>query len=318
MLHAELRVSSGKHVGSVIPLAAGKFLVGREEDCHLRPNSDLVSRHHCVFTLDDYACRLRDLGSTNGTFVNGERLRGAVVLKNGDKVSIGKLDFDVVVRDPAAEETHTNLSIDSNTAPGTPAPAPEATPGQVISGSDDDSRTDIPSSGDTLSEIPVAQLLGQGTAEGDTQFASPTDAQPPAANQPPPGMPGAPGMPMGQPPMPGYPVAYPPQYMPYGYPGYPQQMGYPQMGYPQMGYPQQGYPQQGYPQQPAAPAPEAPAEPPKPAANQEMAVRLPDPSETGAKAPEPKPEGGASAPSAPKSSPAEDVIKKMLNRRPGG
>ena len=67
MLQAELKILGGKHQGKAIPLSTKKFLVGREQDCQLRPNSDLVSRHHCVFSIDDYAVRLRDLGSTNGT-----------------------------------------------------------------------------------------------------------------------------------------------------------------------------------------------------------------------------------------------------------
>ena len=115
MLQAELKVTSGKQAGNTIPLPPGKFLVGREEDCHLRPNSDMVSRHHCVFTIDEYAVRVRDLGSTNGTLVNGERIRGGVVLKTGDVVSIGKLEFEVLLGDPANEQTHSNLSMETKT-----------------------------------------------------------------------------------------------------------------------------------------------------------------------------------------------------------
>ncbi|MCA9087086.1 MAG: FHA domain-containing protein [Planctomycetaceae bacterium] len=312
MLQAELRVSSGKHAGSTIPLPQGKFLVGREEDCHLRPNSDLVSRHHCVFTVDDYSCRLRDLGSTNGTLVNGERLRGAVVLKTGDKVSIGKLDFDVVVHDPSGDDTHTNLAVDSKTELNMP---PTIVPGQVISADDEPAAVEEPSADATLSEIPVSQPNAQIPPEGDTQFLAPGSGMPPGMQQMPPG----------------YPVAYPPQYMPpYGYPGFPQmgypqpgyppqypQQGYPQPGYPPQGYPQ-GYPQQGYPQQgyPQQQQPAAEPAPPAAAPTDSTAVRLPDPSETGAKAPEKKADDGKPAP--PKSNPAEDVIKKMLNRRPGG
>lgn len=102
MLQAELRVMGGKQQGKLIPLNVKKFLIGREEDCQLRPNSDMVSRHHCVFTNDDFTIRLRDLGSTNGTFVNGERLQGQIALKDGDEVLIGKLAFQVVIRELAA------------------------------------------------------------------------------------------------------------------------------------------------------------------------------------------------------------------------
>ena len=93
MLTAELKVVGGRHHGRIIPLNTSKFLVGREQDCHLRPNSEMVSRHHCVFVLDDYTVRLRDLGSTNGTFVNNQRVRGIVTLKAGDLIRIGKLDL---------------------------------------------------------------------------------------------------------------------------------------------------------------------------------------------------------------------------------
>src|SRR4051794_10013442 len=98
MLQAELKILGGKHQGKLIALNSKKFLVGREQDCHLRPNSDLVSRHHCVFTVDEYAVRLRDLGSTNGTLVNGTNLRGEVILKAGDQITIGKLELEVLIR----------------------------------------------------------------------------------------------------------------------------------------------------------------------------------------------------------------------------
>src|SRR4029079_13238719 len=84
MLQVDLKVLEGRQQGKLIPLIVRQFLIGREQDCHLRPNSDLVSRHHCVFTIDDFTARLRDLGSTNGTYVNGERIQGQVVLKPGD------------------------------------------------------------------------------------------------------------------------------------------------------------------------------------------------------------------------------------------
>src|SRR5579872_7290290 len=122
MFQVELKVLEGRQQGKTIPLNVKQFLIGREEDCHLRPNSDLVSRHHCVFTVDDFTVRLRDLGSTNGTFVNGERLQGQVVLKPGDQVSVGKLSFEIVVREAAT------VAIPApgraGEAPATPPPQP--------------------------------------------------------------------------------------------------------------------------------------------------------------------------------------------------
>ena len=71
-MDARLKVLSGPGSGETIPVLHGKLLIGREQDCHLRLESGLVSRHHCVLLLDEYTLRIRDLGSRNGTYVNGQ------------------------------------------------------------------------------------------------------------------------------------------------------------------------------------------------------------------------------------------------------
>jgi pSer/pThr/pTyr-binding forkhead associated (FHA) protein len=91
-MDARLRVLSGPHAGETIEVRRGKLLIGREEDCHLRPESEFVSRHHCVLLLDEYALRIRDLGSKNGTFVNGRRVgAGETILLHDDMISIGEM-----------------------------------------------------------------------------------------------------------------------------------------------------------------------------------------------------------------------------------
>jgi len=91
-MEARLRVLSGPHSGETIEVRRGKLLIGREEDCHLRPESEFVSRHHCVLLLDDYTLRIRDLGSKNGTFVNGRRVgTGETILLHDDMISIGEM-----------------------------------------------------------------------------------------------------------------------------------------------------------------------------------------------------------------------------------
>lgn len=97
-MQVALKVIEGKQTGTLIPLSRQKFLIGREDDCQLRPNSDLVSRHHCVIAVDDFTVRIRDLGSTNGTFVNNQRITTQVVLKQGDLIRIGKLAFEMQIR----------------------------------------------------------------------------------------------------------------------------------------------------------------------------------------------------------------------------
>ncbi|MEZ6057591.1 MAG: FHA domain-containing protein [Planctomycetaceae bacterium] len=356
MLKAELRVISGKQLGTLIPLQQAKFLVGREQDCDLRPNSEMVSRHHCVFSVDDYTVRVRDLGSTNGTLVNGERSRSTVVLKPGDRVTIGKLEFVVVINGDAgtalddtvfASTSDTVLSTgnpQASTGPTAPPAANNATPNTSATLSDsaledllEQAPGENPSA--TLVDFTVPALEEQNSPptapiEGDTQYIAPLTSVP----QMPVGYPTQ-GYPQQGYPQQGFPPQGQPQYAPQ--PGMPQQGAYPPPGYPQMpqgyppGYP---YPYGGYPppqyypyppqQQPVAPPPPA-ATPPavetptaaKPApGDDKLDIRLPDPKTTGAKAPEPPPppKEGEVAPAKGAHIPtaASDIIAQYLGRRP--
>jgi pSer/pThr/pTyr-binding forkhead associated (FHA) protein len=91
----KLKVLDGKNAGQAIPVSGKKFFIGRAEDCHLRPNSDLISRHHCVLLVEEGYIGLRDFGSKNGTFVNDDRIIGERELKPGDRLTIGPLHFEV-------------------------------------------------------------------------------------------------------------------------------------------------------------------------------------------------------------------------------
>lgn len=93
----KLKVLEGKHAGQLIPVKAPKFLIGRAEDCHLRPGSELISRHHCALMLEEGYIAVRDFGSKNGTFINDERVIGERELKNGDRLTVGSLQFLVEV-----------------------------------------------------------------------------------------------------------------------------------------------------------------------------------------------------------------------------
>jgi pSer/pThr/pTyr-binding forkhead associated (FHA) protein len=93
-MKARIHVVGGPRAGETMEIGAGKLIIGREEDCHLRPDSEFISRHHCVLLLDDYTLRVRDLGSKNGTFVNGDRVgTGETILRHGDGISVGEMTF---------------------------------------------------------------------------------------------------------------------------------------------------------------------------------------------------------------------------------
>ncbi len=77
-----------------IDLVKDLVVVGRREDCDLRLEHKSVSKIHCVLVKTDGLLLLRDLGSTNGTRVNGTRVRRAALLPN-DQLSIASYKFRV-------------------------------------------------------------------------------------------------------------------------------------------------------------------------------------------------------------------------------
>lgn len=69
------------------------FTVGRDEDCNLALQSQWVSRHHAQIHTSSGLLWIRDLGSTNGTFVNRELIQESQLLELGDLISFGRSDF---------------------------------------------------------------------------------------------------------------------------------------------------------------------------------------------------------------------------------
>jgi pSer/pThr/pTyr-binding forkhead associated (FHA) protein len=96
-MEVKLRVRVGAAAGKELRVPGPKFFIGRAEDCHLRPKSDLISRHHCVLIIDESVLTVRDLGSRNGTLVNGQRVVGERELAAGDVLRVGPLEFDVLI-----------------------------------------------------------------------------------------------------------------------------------------------------------------------------------------------------------------------------
>ncbi len=85
-----VKVLFGEQVQEAKPLQEGEVVVGRARECTLVIDNLGVSRRHCRFFKEGEAWMVEDLGSQNGTFLNGERLPAKKALKQGDRIGIGK------------------------------------------------------------------------------------------------------------------------------------------------------------------------------------------------------------------------------------
>jgi pSer/pThr/pTyr-binding forkhead associated (FHA) protein len=100
---------------SPIEIVKDMTLVGRKEECDLRLDHKSVSKMHCVIVKTDGLLLLRDLGSTNGTRVNGQRVRRAALLPN-DQLTIAGYKFRVYLGpgEPSAPVNDHTQHIDAD------------------------------------------------------------------------------------------------------------------------------------------------------------------------------------------------------------
>lgn len=189
-MKVSLVVASGVHQGKVIPVAAQRFIIGRDPQCQLRPASQAISKQHCAILIRDKGVFLKDYGSTNGTFLNDEQIdaNAEVQVKTGDRVRVGPLDFAMQIvlprpsdstplpdslnltnspeKDKLAAAAGVKPSSSAATKPIEPKPpakAPQPIPGPTSSSGDSESDDNI-----------AAMLLSMGedssVPEGSTVF----------------------------------------------------------------------------------------------------------------------------------------------------
>ncbi len=78
-------------------LGPGKYLVGRSSSCNVMLDAPLVSRRHAAVEVGEERASIVDLGSLNGVFVNGVRVRGSRPLRDGDTISLGAETLEVKI-----------------------------------------------------------------------------------------------------------------------------------------------------------------------------------------------------------------------------
>ncbi|HET6283720.1 MAG TPA: DUF4388 domain-containing protein [Polyangia bacterium] len=118
-----LRFISGKYQGGEFPLRPHReIVIGRSSELDMVLVEDMVSRKHAKITTDQNAVSIQDLGSTNGTFVNGEKIR-KVELKDGDRILIGTSIIKLVYVDGeltntlSETEARSRMAVTANRRP---------------------------------------------------------------------------------------------------------------------------------------------------------------------------------------------------------
>jgi pSer/pThr/pTyr-binding forkhead associated (FHA) protein len=176
-LIVKLIVVSGKSAGRSIAVKRSKFLIGRADECDIRPLSEEVSRRHCAIIVGPESVFVEDLGSRNGTFVNGERIAERTQVTDGDAVRVGSLELRVSCTRQAAAGSDDDVSKwlmneadagDTTTTTRTLA-AHDPRPGDAAAGGGDD---------DTIAGSGTGSVAGaaHGGTEGERAAAPGTPA----------------------------------------------------------------------------------------------------------------------------------------------
>src|SRR5262245_35634570 len=165
-----LVLTSGKQEGKVLEIKLPQFLIGRDAQCHLRPASALISKRHCALIQKEGKVFIRDFGSTNGTYVNDERVEGERELHNDDQLKVGPVAFAVRLEAAAKPAAGKTPAPATKPAAGK-APAAQASGKPATSGkSDTPAPATLPKPAGTEEEDDIAAML-MSLDDGDSSSA---------------------------------------------------------------------------------------------------------------------------------------------------
>jgi|SRR5688572_19176912 predicted component of type VI protein secretion system len=131
--NSRLTIRQGPVPGKVHELAKDVVTLGRDVSNDIVINDAEVSRNHARLTAQSGSYLMEDLASTNGTFVNGQRLIGPKLLSPGDVVGLGEtvvLEFNIIAADAGATviAAMPRMPDQTTTPPRMPEPEPEPEP----------------------------------------------------------------------------------------------------------------------------------------------------------------------------------------------
>lgn len=151
-------------------------VIGRREDCDLRIPLGEVSRKHCRLVRDGDTLRLEDLGSSNGTYLNGQRVQQEAMLNPGDSVQIGPVVFVLQVDGyPHDEDLHPVSANLAEMSRGAARRSTDASPPAPTSQSDVE---DLIEGFDPVSEVSELQPPAHEAADAELGGLVDHDAQP--------------------------------------------------------------------------------------------------------------------------------------------
>ena len=171
-MRVTLRVIAGPQTGRVFTFEQHEtFMIGRGEDSHFcLPQDRYFSRHHCILEIAPPQCFLRDLGSTNGTFVNGIRVE-TCYLKSGDRIQGGETVIEVEVASESAP-VYGQPQVQSKTIPslitvlclncGMPSEAEASRPDSKMTFLCDNCREQLKLNPQPIPNYQMIKILGQG------------------------------------------------------------------------------------------------------------------------------------------------------------
>jgi hypothetical protein len=176
-------LTAGKQQGKTIPVRLPQFLVGRDPQCQLRPASPLISKRHCAIIQRDGKAYLRDFDSTNGSYVNNERVRGEQELHDQDQLKIGPIELQISLA-PTPSVSKPTPPPPTKESKKLPGPGiKKAPPGPDAEGKPEEKApAPVPSapaaSGGSTDEDIAAMLLFTDGVEGDADSGASADVIP--------------------------------------------------------------------------------------------------------------------------------------------
>jgi|CXWL01.1.fsa_nt_gi pSer/pThr/pTyr-binding forkhead associated (FHA) protein len=107
VIHGALKKNDRFQV--VIPITKTPFAIGRAPECDMRCHSEAISRRHCEIRVAGFDVTIVDLDSRNGVHVNGQIIQQECRLTTGDRLAIGRLEFELIIELPKPRPGHDPL-----------------------------------------------------------------------------------------------------------------------------------------------------------------------------------------------------------------